>query len=249
MCAITSPRQRRISGSAIFTSQSWSRELLESLIRYAPGDPYEKLPDEGDIQAGLSCLSPAADELKLRVDAYFKAVSRLHADRISRLAAELGCDMEEAFRVWVARSAEERVNFQALPREGQRMPMIQKAMGQAANRGGGGRVRGIAMAETRVFQPRRLSERAAEPALMKEIRSRLSSMPASKMRLGSGQWTTIFRFRAGLTGQTRRHHADAWRRLSIQQRKGWGRCPQRRIKGAGPRHARASRLRVAPVPA
>jgi hypothetical protein len=80
--------------------------LLESLIRYAPGDPYEKLPDEGDIQAGLSCLSPAADELKLRVEAYFKAASRLHADRISRLAAELGCDVEEAFRVWVARSAE-----------------------------------------------------------------------------------------------------------------------------------------------
>jgi hypothetical protein len=80
--------------------------LLESLIRSAPGDPYAKLPDDGDIQAGLSCLSPAADALKLRVDAYFKAVSRLHADRISRLAAELGCDVEEAFRVWVARSAE-----------------------------------------------------------------------------------------------------------------------------------------------
>jgi hypothetical protein len=80
--------------------------LLESLIRYAPGDPYEKLPDEGDIQAGLSCLSPAADELKLRVDAYFKADNRLHAARISRLAAELGCDTEEAFRVWVARAEE-----------------------------------------------------------------------------------------------------------------------------------------------
>ncbi len=82
------------------------RELLQSLIRYAPGDPYEKLPGEGDIQAGLSCLSPAADELKLRVDAYFKALSRLHADRICRLAAELGCDTEEAFRVWVARAEE-----------------------------------------------------------------------------------------------------------------------------------------------
>ena len=101
MCAITSPRQWRISGSATFTSRSCSDELLESLIRYAPGDPYEKLPDEGDIQAGLSCLSPAADELKLRVNAYFKAASRLHADRISKLAEELGCDVEEAFRVWV----------------------------------------------------------------------------------------------------------------------------------------------------
>lgn len=80
--------------------------LLESLIRHAPGDPYAKLPDEGDIQAGLSCLSPAADALKLRVDAYFKALSRLHADRISRLAADLGCDVEEAFRVWVARDGE-----------------------------------------------------------------------------------------------------------------------------------------------
>ena len=76
------------------------RELVASLIRYAPGDPYEKLPDEGDIEAGLSCLSPAADKLKLRVDAYWKASRRLHADRISRLAAELGCDTEEAFRVW-----------------------------------------------------------------------------------------------------------------------------------------------------
>src|SRR4051794_22964050 len=62
------------------------RELVASLIRYAPGDPYTKLPDEGDINAGLSCISPAADQLKLRVEAYCKALDRLHANRISRLA-------------------------------------------------------------------------------------------------------------------------------------------------------------------
>jgi hypothetical protein len=76
------------------------RELLNSLIRYAPGDPYEKLPDEGDIEAGLSCLVPAADKLKLRAEAYWKASRRLHADRLSRLAEKLGCDEEEAFLVW-----------------------------------------------------------------------------------------------------------------------------------------------------
>src|SRR4051794_611461 len=53
------------------------RELVASLIRYAPGDPYTKLPDEGDINAGLSCISPAADQLKLRVEAYCKALDRL----------------------------------------------------------------------------------------------------------------------------------------------------------------------------
>jgi hypothetical protein len=83
------------------------RELQKSLIRYAPGDPYEKLPDEGDIEAGLSCLVPARDTLKLRVDAYWKASRRLHADRISKLAAKLGCDEETAFRVWVDQHKED----------------------------------------------------------------------------------------------------------------------------------------------
>ena len=82
------------------------RELVASLIRYAPGDPYAKLPDEGDINAGLSCISPAADQLKLRVEAYCKALDRLHANRISRLAANSAGDTEEAFRFWVDRGSE-----------------------------------------------------------------------------------------------------------------------------------------------
>jgi hypothetical protein len=76
------------------------RELLGSLIRYAPGDPYAKLSDEGDIQSGLSCLIPAAEDLKRRVEAYWKASRRNWDDSVSKLAAELDCDREQAFRIW-----------------------------------------------------------------------------------------------------------------------------------------------------
>ena len=65
-----------------------------------PGDPYEKLPYEGDINYGLSCLAPAAGRIENRVKAYFKALARIHVDRIDQLAAELGCSRDEAFEVW-----------------------------------------------------------------------------------------------------------------------------------------------------
>jgi hypothetical protein len=87
------------------------REMLDSLIRCAPGDPYAKLPDEYDIHGGLSCLLPAAEMLKLRVDAYWKALDRLHADRITRLATELSCDKGDGLSR-LGRSAQRGLNGQ-----------------------------------------------------------------------------------------------------------------------------------------
>ena len=49
--------------------------LIETFFRYLPGDPYAKLPDESDLQVGLSSLNPMASDLDLRVKAYWKAMA------------------------------------------------------------------------------------------------------------------------------------------------------------------------------
>ncbi|MCJ2015878.1 hypothetical protein MKK84_00285 [Methylobacterium sp. E-065] len=60
---------------------SVARALMDALFKYSPGDPYAKKPNEGDLWAGLSCLSPAEDNLKERVRVYNRALDRITAAR------------------------------------------------------------------------------------------------------------------------------------------------------------------------
>ena len=50
-------------------------EMSDAIIKVAPGKPYEKRPDEGDLIAGLYCLIPAAGALQRRVEAYARGAA------------------------------------------------------------------------------------------------------------------------------------------------------------------------------
>ena len=77
-------------------------EMSDAIIKVAPGKPYEKRPDEGDLLTGLYCLIPAASSLQERVDAYSRAQTRAQRGRIEDLAERHKCSIDEAAKIYMA---------------------------------------------------------------------------------------------------------------------------------------------------
>ena len=74
--------------------------LMEVLIKYLPGDPWEKTPHEEAIEDGIRCLTSAAHDLDIRVKAYQKADRRALEARLRTVAAEKNISYEEAVAAW-----------------------------------------------------------------------------------------------------------------------------------------------------
>lgn len=87
--------------------------VISEFMRYVPGNPFTKDPDEADIRAGMGCIDPAAMSLQTRSEAYLRAFNRLHLRRMEKLARKWGCSVEEAFERWNRERCEEPAEPQA----------------------------------------------------------------------------------------------------------------------------------------